>query len=374
MKSALELPTPSALIDLSRLEKNVSKTREKADALGVRLRPHVKTHKCLEIARIQTGGCFGGITVSTLGEAEFFAEGGFTDITYAVPVSGESPKRILDLAGRLPSFHLLADHLEPVERLESAAFRRGLRLPLFLKVDCGYHRAGVDPASKTAVALAGRIARSPHLALAGLLTHAGHSYACRNLQEIRKVARQEVEVMLRLAERLQAAGIDPGVISIGSTPTLAAAENLDRVDEIRPGNYVFYDRFQAAIGSCRREDIAFAVLATVIGVYPDRNRFLLDSGATALSKDPGIETAAGGFGFGTVHPLGDPARPEIGLLTSLSQEHGLGEPCAGIPLPRIGEKVLVLPNHSCLAAGLFERYCAVRNLEVQETWRPCRGW
>ncbi len=369
MPGIQNLSSPAALIDLDRLERNIRRTRDLANRCGVRLRPHVKTHKSTEIARMQVGGAGGPITVSTLREAERFAEAGFDDITYAVPLDPAMIHRAAALAGRIGRLSLLADNPDLIEAAER---RDGPPLRFFLKVDCGYRRAGVDPESPAGQGLALRIAESPALEFAGILTHAGHSYRCRNREEIQAVAREEREVMTRFAARLEAAGIPVPEISIGSTPTMAVVENLEGVTEIRPGNYVFHDRFQAAIGSCEPSDIALTVLGTVIGVYPDRGEFLLNTGSLALSHDPGADHLGPGFGFGEVFDPERPHRPSLGIITSLSQEHGLAQ--AAGALPRIGDRVQVLPNHSCLAAALFDRYYAMRSGRMEGTILPCRGW
>jgi D-serine deaminase-like pyridoxal phosphate-dependent protein len=369
MQGVLDLPGPAALVDLDRLERNIRRTREKSNCGGVRLRPHVKTHKSVEIARLQFAGDTGPVTVSTLEEAERFAEAGFRDITYAVPLDPALLDRATALSARIHRLNLLLDH---PDLLEAVQRRGGGPLRFFLKVDCGYHRAGVDPESEGAIDLAQRIAASPAMEFAGILTHAGHGYRCRNREETLEVARQERGVMTRFAHRLAAQGVPVPDVSIGSTPTIAAIDHLDGVTEIRPGNYVFYDRFQAAIGSCRPDDIAFSVLGSVIGVYPQRSEYLLNTGALALSSDPGADHLDPGFGFGEVF---DPAQPDgssLGVIGSISQEHAVVR--ADGVMPGLGERVRVTPNHACLAAALFDRYYAVRGDRVEGTMFPCRGW
>ncbi|MBD3866973.1 MAG: alanine racemase [Acidobacteria bacterium] len=369
MPAVLDLPGPAALVDLDRLERNIRRMSDLADRNGVRLRPHVKTHKSVEIARLQFGGETGPVTVSTLSEAEHFAQAGFQDITYAVPLDPAMLDRAAALAERIDSLNLLIDHPDLLEAME----RRGGRpLRCFLKVDCGYHRAGVDPDSTTALDLARRIAASSATGFEGILTHAGHAYRCRNRTETLEVAGEERDAMVRFAGKLLEAGIPVPEISIGSTPTLSAVDHLCGVTEIRPGNYVFFDRFQAAIGSCEPADIAFSVLGSVIGVYPDRSEFLINTGAMALSRDPGADHLDPGFGFGEVFDPEQGERPALGIVTSLSQEHAVVR--ADGATPTLGARVRVTPNHSCLTAGLFDRYYAVRGTRVEGSMFPCRGW
>ena len=367
--------TPCAVVELARLEVNASGMVEHARRLGVRLRPHVKTHKCVEAARLQTAGEHGGITVSTLAEARAFAAAGFRDITWAVPVALDRLDECAELVRRTDHFRVLVDHLRAVAELEAFAAAHALRFEVVLEVDCGHHRSGVDPDDPAAVRLAGAIHSSPDLELAGILTHAGQSYRCGSRAEAAGVARHERDVMVAFAGRLRAAGIAVTEVSIGSTPTVTAAEDLAGVTEVRPGNYLLFDAFQAAIGSCRLDEVAFSVLATVLGIYPERQELVINAGALALSKDPGPVHVDPSCGFGVVvEAVGQ--RPVAGLrVVSLSQEHGvLRSDHALDPSWQPGSRVRILPNHSCLAAACFGRFHVVRGREIVDVWHPIRGW
>jgi D-serine deaminase-like pyridoxal phosphate-dependent protein len=209
-----------------------------------------------------------------------------------------------------------------------------------------------------------------------LLTHAGHAYASRNADEILEVARQEREVMVAFAERLRGEGLEVPEVSVGSTPTMSLAENLEGVTEARPGNYIFCDRFQASVGSCRLSDVAFTVLATVVGQYPEQNRLVIDAGGLALSKDSGPTHLDKNCGFGALFSAdGSREYPEL-QLTELSQEHGkvVGKRSLDIESFPVGSRLRVVPNHSCLAAALYDRYHVVREGKVVDEWRPVRGW
>ena len=370
-----DLRTPAALVDLDVLERNAARMAERAAALGVRLRPHVKTHKTLEAAQLQVRGHFGGITVSTLAEAAFFAAGGFRDITYAVPIAPAKLAEAADLAARLDRLSLLVDHPDAAAAVESCARDRRVRLALFLKVDCGAHRAGVDPSGDEGVRLAARLASSPNLDFRGILTHAGQAYRCRNRAEIAAVAARERDVMVTFAGRLRAAGVRVDEVSIGSTPTISVAEDLTGVTEVRPGNYAFFDATQAAIGSCGFDEVAFSVVVRVIGVYPDRREALIDGGALALSKDPGPVNVDPACGFGIACTAGGEPLPGM-RVAGLSQEHGLLRSVAALDAAtfEIGSLLRIVPNHSCLAASLFDRYAVIRGGEVVDEWRPVRGW
>ena len=370
-----QLSTPGAVVDLDRLERNAAWMTNRAKDLGVSLRPHVKTHKCVEAANLQTGGLSRKITVSTLAEARAFATAGFDDITYAVPLSPDKIPACAQLQKQTGTFHVLLDQPETMVALEGYGAAHGLQFSVFLKVDCGLHRAGVDPASPEAVALAGRLHRSNQLDFRGILTHAGQSYRCRNRSEAAAVAAHERDVMVTFAETLRGKGLAVAEISIGSTPTITAADRLPGISEVRPGNYLFFDAFQTAIGSCSVDGVAFSVLTTVIGVYPDGRRLVVDAGALALSKDPGPTHVDPDCGFGVVVSERD-CRPVSGLkVTSLAQEHGVMHSDGPLdPAWRPGTRFRILPNHSCLAAACFDTFSVVRGTELVDQWHPVRGW
>ncbi len=358
-----ELTTPAFLVDADVVQRNCDRMREKAH--GVAFRPHVKTHKTIEIARMQHGGTAGPVTVSTLAEAEMFADAGFRDITYAVPIAPEKLARAAALASRITRLNVLVDSEEALRAIE--AF--GGVFDVFLKVDCGYHRAGVNPDSPDSVRLALALARSESVHFQGLLTHAGHSYNAQDVDEIRRIAAEEQGSLTRFRALLAAEGLGDLMRSIGSTPTCSIVEDFSGCDEVRPGNYVFYDAFQATIGSCALADCAVSVLATVIGSYPERDALILDAGALALSKDAGPNHLDPEFGYGIVCDLD--LNPLPMKITALSQEHGKVATSRSLP---VGRLVRVIPNHSCLTAALYDRYHVLAGGRVVGEWRPARGW
>jgi D-serine deaminase-like pyridoxal phosphate-dependent protein len=359
----LDLTTPAFLVDRSIVERNCSRMRDKARASGVAFRPHAKTHKTVEIARMQHGGALGPITVSTMAEAEFYADAGFRDITYAVPIAPEKLPRAAALQRRLERLNILLDSFDALRAVEAS----GTVFDAFLKVDCGYHRAGVDPNDPDSVRLAMAMASSPAIHFQGLLTHAGHSYNARTVDEIRRVAAEETAALTRFRALLD--GFGDTTRSVGSTPTLSVVEQFTDCDEVRPGNYVFFDAFQATIGSCRFEDVAVSVLATVVGSYPERRQAVIDAGALALSKDTGPDHIDPQFGYGMVCDLD--LRPLGARLVALSQEHGKLSTREHLP---VGTRVRVVPNHSCLTAAMYDRYHVLEAGRVVGEWRPVRGW
>lgn len=359
MVSIHDLPTPALLLDLDVLERNLHRMSERAAAFGVAMRPHIKTHKSLEVAALQKALGIRGITVSTLYEARVFADAGYEDLTWAFPVILTRLSEVQELADRV-TLRLVVDSPEAVDALEAL----GRPLHVWLKVDCGYHRAGVDPESSEAVALARRLAESSTLIFDGLLTHSGHAYHGKGRAELAAIAEQERSVMAGFAERLRSEGIEVPEVSVGSTPALSAVESLSGVTEIRPGNYVFHDYTQVAIGTCAAADCAVTVLSSVVSRLPDHS--VVDAGALAMSKDLGPDGSASlgevflDYGSGTLDS-------EV-RLTSLSQEHGI----LSVPRP-VGSRLRILPNHSCLTAAMFDEYMVVRGKEVVDRWKIWRG-
>ena len=367
------LPTPALLVDLDVLEANIAHAAARARTLGVAWRPHGKTHKCGDIARMQLEAGAIGLAASTLAEARAFASAGTRDLVWAVPVPADRVTEALDLAADLAAlgcrFHLLVDHPAAAARLAED----GRTASVLLKVDCGSHRAGVDPLDPASVEMAAGIAGHPHLQFAGILAHAGHAYGCRSREEAMAVAAEERDVTAAFAARLRTAGIQVPAVGVGSTPTVAAVDHLEGITEIRPGNNVFHDAFQVAIGTCTLDDVAVSVLATVTGRHPARDAVVLDAGSLALSADPGPRHVDPDCGYGVLLDLeGAPLAPL--RLAGLTQEHAVVRG----PVPdgslTWGSRVRVVPNHACLAVACHERIHAVRRGWVAATWPIARGW
>jgi D-serine deaminase-like pyridoxal phosphate-dependent protein len=336
---------------------------------GAVLRPHLKTAKSAEVARLAVEGEAGGVTVSTLAEAEYFARRGFRDILVAAALSPHK----LDRAARLTDIGvqvtLITDHVESATAIAKhpADFR------VLVELDSGDHRAGVDVASDALM----DVARSAGSKLAGVMTHAGHSYECRSVQCVKEVAENERSTVVAAAERLRGAGLKCEVVSVGSTPTMTHSERLDGVTEARPGVYMFQDLFQADIGTCGKEDIAVTVLASVIGKNVEENRFLIDAGALALSKDRSTQATDHDAGYGEVWDIA--GKPSFGACTvkRVWQEHGLAVSDAPLPFDEIsiGRRVRVAPNHACITAAAHDRYYVVNGGDdVIGEWDRVNGW
>ncbi len=369
-----ELPTPSVLLDRAKLDRNLARMAARMRSLGVDLKPHMKTAKSAEIARRATQGFSGGITVSTLAEAAYFADAGFRDITYAIGIVPAKLAAAAALIERGVALTLVTDHSATARAVGEEGRRRGLRFPLLIEIDTGSGRAGVDPASGLLVEVA-RAVMDGGSDLAGVLTHAGHSYEAKGAAALRAVAEEERAGVVAAADRLRRAGFPCPRVSAGSTPTAAFAERLDGVTDMRPGIYMFGDLMQTAIGSCAADDIALTVLTSVIGVYPERNLVLIDAGSLALSADRGAASMLPDTGNGWV--LDAEGRRIDGLFVEqVHQEHGFVTAQAPLPFERlaIGTRLRILPNHSCITAAAYDRYHVLEDGRVVAEWERVNGW
>lgn len=376
--SALE--TPCLILDRARLSRNLARMTDRYRAAGLRLRPHMKTAKSIDVARLALAGNFGGITVSTLKEAEYFADHGITDITYAVSLVPERMPRIAVLVRRGVTLGTITDSLAVAEEASRRATAEGIILDVMIELDSGERRAGLLAGTEAVVTLGRALHDLPGTRLAGVLTHAGNSYQCRGLGDLRRVAEEERLAAVTAAGQLRAAGLPCPTVSVGSTPTATHGTRFDGLTEMRCGVYMFGDVFQAEIGSHGLDDIAVSVLATVIGHRPDLNAALIDAGGLALSKDrstgaPGLPEDAG-FGLIADH-LGRARIPGVKVGT-VYQEHGMLVADGPFPydLLPVGARVRVLPNHACMTAAMYDGYRVVDGAsdEVADLWPRINGW
>jgi D-serine deaminase-like pyridoxal phosphate-dependent protein len=251
-----------------------------------------------------------------------------------------------------------------------------------IEIDTGLGRAGVAPDAFELPEIAAALT-SGNAELVGVLAHAGHSYHCDTVDDVKHIAEEERAGAVQAAERLRTAGFPCPVVSVGSTPTAIHAQRFDGVTEIRPGNFVFFDLFQVGVGSCAMDDIAVSVLATVIGHHRKRNHLLIDAGALALSKDTGANEQRPGTGYGLVClPRGKVPLPGLAVV-DVHQEHGIVAHSKGLdaiaPLPfdrfPIGSRVRVLPNHACMTAAMYDRYhVSDGGMEIVDEWDRVNGW
>jgi D-serine deaminase-like pyridoxal phosphate-dependent protein len=346
------------------MERNLKHMAERARRLGVSLRPHIKTHKCLELGRRQQAHGAQGITVSTLFEADAFARGGFGDLTWAFPLDPTHVPHVQRIGRNGVTLRVILDDLETAKALA------GSGLHVWLKVDCGYHRAGVDPSSRYALDVARELGAERGLTFDGILSHSGHAYRTRNKDEAAQIAEQERQVMVWFAELLRKDSLPVRGVSVGSTPAMVAAKGLTGVTEARPGNYIFYDRTMVLIGCCEPRDVAVTVLATVVSHQPGASHFVIDAGALSLSKDLGPTHLGLEPSFGAVRD-----HPELSVV-SVSQEHGVIRAAAPAAIEgkfKVGQQIEVIPNHSCLTEAHFDEYVVMEGDRIMDRWHIERG-
>lgn len=355
-----DLDTPLVAVHRGVLRENIDAMAAFAREQGVRLRPHLKTHKTAEIAQMQIDAGAVGLTCAKLGEAEAFLAAGFRDILIAYPLVGARKiGRLFALLAAYPDAHLatLTDSAEHAAECSAAAVRHGVTLPLWIKVDSGLGRVGVAP-GRAAAELTRQVAAMPGLRVRGLMTHAGHAYGAADERAVREIGEWEAECLLATKEQMGAAG--DGEISVGSTPTVRVSGQVPGVTEIRPGNYVFCDATQVRLGAATPEQCALRVLARVVS-RPAPGRLVIDAGAKTLALDRGAHGSDALAGYGVVVHHAD------AVIERLSEEHGVMRVAADSPL-RVGDIVEIIPNHSCPVANLTDELYVLDASGYVTTW------
>lgn len=372
-----DLPTPALILDRAILRRNLKRMSDRLRQAGILLRPHLKTAKSVQIGRMAVEGHDGRITVSTLAEARYFAEGGFKDIFYAVGIVPAKLPAVTELRRQGVNLRVVTDNLVVAKAIADAA-KNGDTFSVFIEIDSGGGRAGLPyPELPGLIDIARVLHDAPGVELAGVMTHAGHSYHESTVDGIAAVAEQERLAIVTAAEKIRAAGMPCPIVSGGSTPTATHSRDFTGITEMRPGVYCFNDLDQEYIGSCGAGDLALSVLASVIGHYPHRNQVLIDAGALALSKDISAQEFQPKVGFGTI---ADPPARDMAVV-ACSQEHGFVQSDDPIPYGNllIGSRVRVLPNHACITAAAYDRYYVVDSdldggKTVVETYDRINGW
>lgn len=370
-----QIETPSLILDLERLDKNLARMRDQlAPWPHLSFRPHMKTAKCIQVARraLPAGG---PIMVSTLHEAEYFFGHGFGDILYGVGVSPDKFARIARLVERSARITVILDNLATAQALSDFVGATGLVVPALIEIDTDGHRSGVAPGAESLLAI-GQVLHGTGL-LRGVLTHAGESYNSRSIEDLHAYAELERSGVVRAAERLRAAGFDAPVVSVGSTPTALFAQDLTGVTEVRAGVYMFQDLVMAGAGVCTPDDLALSVLTTVIGHQADKNWIITDAGWMALSRDRGTERQAVDQGYGLVCDV-DGQRIGDLIVVSANQEHGViadrhGGAINLADFP-VGSRLRILPNHACATGAQHGGYAVLGNGAVVDHWSRERGW
>ncbi len=357
--NAFDLDTPALVVDFDKLERNIARMQQIADDAHVKLRPHCKTHKTPEIAVKQLRAGARGITVAKVGEAEVMERSNIIDILIAFPLQGAGKiERLLDLNERA-NLRVSLDSYQVARDIAEAAIARRQRVKVLIEVDPGFHRVGLEPGVPV-LGLAREICKLQGIELAGVFTHAGQAYGARNREEVAAIADQEGRCVVESAELLRKNGMPVAEVSVGSTPTAPFVARFPGVTEIRPGNYVFYDASQIALGSCTQDDCALSVIGTVIAKHPDR--LVLDTGTKALTSDRLAAHLVQGHGIikGYEQSLS---------LERLSEEHATVKILDSGSLPSIGDKVEIIPNHACTTTNLYDHLYEARGGQVVQEHR-----
>ena len=345
------IATPRVVVDLSRLRRNIAAMQALATSAGVRLRPHAKTHKSPVVARWQIDAGAVGVCCAKLGEAEVFAEAGIDDIRLPYPINPGNADRVLALVNRI-RLSIIVDDFGVARGWSAAMAKAGATLDVLVKIDVGFHRCGFDPDSPQTVPTIARIAALPGLRFRGLLSHAGHAYTASSADEIDELVEHETVWMTNIAAELRQAGTPVEEISVGSTPTARLIARQAGVTEMRPGNYVFFDRTQAGLGAATLDACALTVIATVVS-RPAADRVIFDAGSKTLTTD-GVRGFGTPVGYGLVYPAIGASEPDDSIVIErLSEEHATARVPEQSTL-QPGDRVRILPNHACVVTNLAD--------------------
>lgn len=354
-----QIDTPALLIHAGQMEKNLHAMQAAADKYNCALRPHIKTHKSVQLAKKQLGLGASGITAAKISEAEVMADAGIDNVFIANQITHPLKiKRLLNLHRRAEIIIGL-DSLKQIELLKPVFSREQKPLKVRLEIDSGLQRCGLQTGDDL-LFLAKEIYNNPWLELDGIFTHAGQVYAASSVHEIEKTGFLEGRIMSETKEFLQKNGITVNTVSTGSSPTAPYSAQNPAVTEIRPGNYIFYDAMQTALGSASKEQCALYVLAAVTS-QPARDRIVIDAGSKALNLD---QTAAGpGYGL--------PVNLD-GKIVRVSEEHGVLQLNKAAETA-LGSPVLIIPNHACTVVNLFDQYHLITDDNIELIPVSARG-
>jgi len=351
------LTQPTLLLDEERCRANIQRMWNKVSQQGIQLRPHFKTHQSWAVGHWFRDMGIDTITVSSVGMARYFERDGWQDISIAFPVNIRQMNEINELAAKIKLGLLVVDH----SGVEALGHQLHHPVLIWIKIDVGTSRTGLMADDIVALdKIVDALRKYPHLHFAGFLAHAGHSYHARSVTEVQRIYDQALAILMELKARFISTFPDI-MISLGDTPGASMVTQLGPVDELRPGNYVFYDLMQYEIGACHLEDIAVAMACPVVAVHPERKQWIIYGGAIHFSKDY-LSLPDGNKCFGRMVALNGTSwstaqTSESPYLISLSQEHGIVQ-CTdqNFELHKPGDLTCWLPVHSCLTADAMGAY------------------
>jgi D-serine deaminase-like pyridoxal phosphate-dependent protein len=359
------LETPCLLVNFDRLEANIRRWQDIADASSMRLRPHIKTHKVPEIARLQVDGGACGIAVAKVAEAEVFVQHGFDDVVIAYPIFGESKWARAAALARVAKIAVNVDNLAALRGLSEAATAQDVSVGIQVEIDTGFHRCGFPIEDFGAIEEAAQLAQSlPGLEFEGVTTHRGYFFAGANEMSIDEAGEREGALLVNVADQLRAAGLEVREVTAGGTITGRGVAQVEGVTEIRAGTYVFNDLMQLGFGSASPDDLALSVLATVVSAHRPP-KATIDAGSKTFSSDRGVigaDAADGG-------PIARAVARDVSV-ERLTEEHGMVTSSDGAL--QVGERLAFFPMHACTSVNLADELYGVRNGVVEHVW-PVSG-
>ncbi|MEH6452157.1 MAG: DSD1 family PLP-dependent enzyme [Psychromonas sp.] len=370
-----KIDTPFLFIDKAKFDANVFSLRAKLAPYDVVLRPHLKTVKSIEGARHVLADFNSPATVSTVKEAEVFADAGYTNLIYAVGIAPQKLPRIHALLNQGVNISILLDSVSQAKAVTEYCQTHNIKIPTLLEIDCDGHRGGIQPDDIRLIEIA-TILHQDGAEFRGVLTHAGESYDCNSEEALVAAAEGERFAAVSAATQLIECGLPCPVVSVGSTPTAHFAKNLDGVTEVRAGVYTFFDLVMAGIGVCQYDDIALSVVTSVIGHNEDKDWLFIDAGWMSLSQDRGTASQAKDCDYGLVCDIEGNIIPGLQVITT-NQEHGIVASIDGGKLPDImvGTQLRILPNHACATAAMHAGYYVGNSDQVElDYWQRIQGW
>lgn len=375
-----EMQTPTLVLDEGKMQSNIDRMAARARSLGIPLRPHLKTPKCVEVAKKLSDKGARGFNVSTLTEAEYFFRAGFDDLFYCVPFAPNKAARAAKLVADGCRLTLMTDSLAGARAATEAleASTNDVVLPFVIEIDVDGYRTGMPYQNPELIEAAQWFQHSPSTRFAGIMSYAGASYG-KTPDQAGELADLHHRALLEAVGVLAKEGLACEMVSLGSTPAVLHATALPGISEIRCGIYVFQDLFQAGIGACEISDIAVSVLACVISQQPHNNRFAIDAGGLALSKDRSTGGTVFDADYGMVCDAKSGEPIDDLFVTAVSQELGLVTSRSGkaVNMGRfsIGSQVRILPNHADMTAAAYESYAVVRGSDVvTDVWARINRW
>jgi D-serine deaminase-like pyridoxal phosphate-dependent protein len=355
---AVEVDTPALIVSEEILHRNIAGMQSFANSVDVNLRPHIKTHKTPQIARLQLAAGAVGITCAKVGEAEVMVDqAGVEDILLAYPVFGAPKYRRLIALMERARIAVALDSVDAADALSDAMAGHDREIDVYIEVNTGQNRSGVMVGDE-AVAFAQKVARFPSLRLVGIMTHEGHVNSAEP-SDIERMARDAGERIVDTAEKIRSHGIELPVVSVGSTPAARYTPAIPGITEMRPGTYVFNDNSLFRYGTTWGvDDCAARFVATVVSRTAE-DRCVVDAGSKTLAMDP--SRAHEGHGYIVDHP-------DV-IITKLSEEHGVCHLPAGEEGFNVGDRVEIIPNHVCPTVNLMDEMNIVRDGQIVDTWK-----